>query len=148
MAIELPESPPSWLRELIVAIGEQFRPLGFIGQLGFRYLAPEASENTTKRWLIGVYLVPYELAGGKNDGATVIAGFCFNLHPVIALFSKLETLEWRVPRGYTDGLSGPEVWLEGLFKDLPVQLHIYADCPADESPSLVMDVTTNTLRAK
>jgi hypothetical protein len=148
MAIELPEAPPSWLHELIVAIGEQFRPLGFIGQLGFRYLAPEASANTTKRWLIGVYLVPYELAGGKNDGATVIAGFCFNLHPVIALFSKLETLEWRVPRGYTDGLSGPEVWLEGLFKDLPVQLHIYADCPADESPSLVMDVTTNTLRAK
>jgi hypothetical protein len=148
MSIETPEDAPRWLCDFIKEIGKQFRPLGFIGQLGFRYLAPDAPANTTKRWLIGVYLVPYELAGGKNDGAAVISGFCFNLQKLLTLFSSVETLEWRVPRGYTDGLSGPEVWLEGHVNDLSVQLHIYADCPADELPALVMDVATNTLRAK
>jgi hypothetical protein len=148
MTIEITENLPEWLPGLIAKIGDHFCPLGFIGQLGFRYLAPDAAENATRRWLIGVYLIPYELSGGKNDGASVVAGFCFNLHAVVALFSKVETLEWRVPRGYTDGLAGPEVWLEGYLNDLPIQLHVYADCPADELPSLVMDVATNTLRAK
>lgn len=148
MTIETPADAPEWLCNFIQEIGKQFRPLGFIGQLGFRYLAPDAQDNTTKRWLVGVYLVPYELSGGKNDGAAVISGFCLNLQKLIAIFSTLETLEWRVPRGYTDGLSGPEVWLEGTVNGLLVQLHVYADCPSDELPALVMDVATNTLRAK
>lgn len=148
MAIEFPADLPDWLPGLITKIGDQFRPLGFIAQLGFRYLAPDAKDNATRRWVIGVYLVPYELSGGNHDGAAVVAGFCVNLQALVAIFSKVETLEWRVPRGYTDGLSGPQVWLEGCFNDLPVQLHVYGECPADELPSLVLDVTTNTLRAK
>lgn len=149
MSLELTDNSPTWLRKLIREIGELIRPLGFIGQLGFRYLAPDASGNTTRRWLVGVYLVPTELSGGSKDGAMILPGFGINLLSLVNLFSEITTLEWRVPRGYTDGLAGPEVWLEGVYHGTEsVQLHVYADCPADEFPALVLDVTTNTLRAK
>lgn len=149
MSIEISPAPPPWLTELIRIIGEQFRPLGFIGQLGFRYLQPGVPENSTRRWLIGVYLVPHELSGGKHDGSVVVAGFCFNLQVLLDLFSDITALEWRVPRSYADGFSGPEVWLEGNYMGTkPVQLHIYADSPADEAPSLVLDVGTGVLRPK
>jgi len=149
VAIESPEEQPAWLHDLIRQIAEQVRPLGFIGQLGFRYLSPDAIQNTSQRWLIGVYLIPHELAGGRHDGAAVISGFCFNILKLLDIFSEIKTLEWRVPRSYTDGLAGPEVWLEGLYRGTQqVQLHIYDEPPSDESPDLVLDVTTNTLRAK
>lgn len=149
MALELTEDGPPWLFGLIRSIGALFRPLGFLGQLGFRYLAPDATGNTTQRWLVGVYLVPTELSGGSKDGAMILPGFGINLLAMANLFSSVTTLEWRVPRGYTDGLAGPEVWLEGVYHGTEsVQLHVYADCPADEFPALVLDVTTNTLRAK
>ena len=149
MAIEISPTPPPWLTELVRVLGDQLRPLGFIGQLGFRYLQPGDKENATRRWLIGIYLVPHELSGGKYDGAAVIAGFCFNLRILLDLFSDITVLEWRVPRSYTDGLSGPEVWIEGNYMGTkPVQLHIYADSPSDEKPALVLDVATNVLRVK
>lgn len=149
MGIECSEEAPDWLCSLIRQIGQQFRPLGFIGQLGFRYLAPNASGNRSQRWLIGVYLIPTELSGGTQDGAAMLPGFVIDLVSLAGLFSDLTTLEWKVPRGYTDGLVGPEVWLEGVYRGMEsVQLHIYADCPSDEFPALVLDVTTDVLRAK
>lgn len=130
-------------------VSKQIIPLGFIGQLGFRYLAPHVSQNYSDRWLIAVYLVPHEIAGGRYDGAAVVSGFCFNILGLFSLFSRVSTLEWRVPRGYTNGLAGPEVWLEGLYNGTQrIQLHIYAEPPSDEAPTIVLDVTTNTLRAK
>lgn len=149
MGIECPTDHPEWVKDLIREVADEIRPLGFIGQIGFRYLPPNVPQNTLKHWVIGVYLVPHELSGGRQDGAAAVSGFCLNILKVIALFSELLTLEWRVPRGYTDGLAGPEVWLEGLYRGTQrVQLHIYADPPSDEAPALVLDVATNTLRAK
>lgn len=149
MGIECPEKHPDWIQELVQRISEQLRPLGFIGQIGFRYLRPNADQNTTGRWLLGIYLIPYELTGGQHDGAAAVSGFCLNIRDLLSIFSEVTTLEWRVPRSYTDGLAGPEVWLEGLYRGSEaVQLHVYADPPSDEAPALVLDVTTNTLRAK
>jgi hypothetical protein len=149
MGIECPADHPEWVQDLMQAVADNVRPLGFIGQFGFRYLPPDVPENRTQRWLIGIYLVPHELTGGSNDGAAVVSGFCLNIHALLSLFSIVSTLEWRVPRRYTDGLTGPEVWLEGLYRGTQsVQLHIYAEPPSDEAPALVLDVTTNILRAK
>lgn len=152
MGIERAETAPTWLETLIYSVGNLLRPLGFIGELGFRFLSPEAKANTTKRWLIAVYIIPHELSGGKDDGASVMSGFCVNLLALNSIFLEISTLEWRVPRSYTDGLAGPEVWLEGTYAGAPeckqIQLHVYAEPPADESPALVLDVTTNTLRTK
>jgi len=149
MGIVSPEKTPEWIEELIQSISSDLKPSGLIGQLGFRYLPPDAPMNSTQRWLIGVYLVPYELSGGRYDGAEAVAGFSMNIKGLLSLFSDVLTLEWKVPRGYTDGLSGPEVWLEGTYRQSKkVQLHIYADPPLDEVPDLVLDVTTNELRVK
>ncbi len=149
MALESPVAVPDWIQNLIQDIGDRFHPLGFIGQLGFRYLPPDSPQNTAQRWLIGVYLVPYELSGGQQDGGVAVAGFAFDLLPLLTIFSGITTLEWRVPRGYTDGLSGPELWLEGQYRGTEsVQLHVYAECPADELPTLVLDVVTGVLRVK
>jgi hypothetical protein len=149
MGIETAENVPAWIQQLVRDIGEQLHPLGFMGQLGFRYLPPDAQANITQRWVIGIYPVPYELSGGKRDGVVVVAGFCLDLLKTMSQFSDITTLEWRVPRRYTDGLSGPEFWLEGRYQNKElVQLHVYADCPADELPTLVLDVVTGTLRVK
>jgi hypothetical protein len=149
MAIEFTFDTPTWLGELIRNVGDLINPMGFIGQLGFRYLSPEAEKNNTKRWLIGIYIVPHELVGGKQDGASSVSGFCLDLSKLLALFDDITLLEWRVPRRYSDGLSGPEIWLEGYYMGKnPVQLHIYADSPADEKPELTLDVSTNVLRVK
>ena len=149
MPIEAPVPMPDWTHSLIQDLGKQFKPLGFLGQMGFRCLDIDAPQNTTQRWLIGVYLVPYELAGGSQDGLDIVAGFRFDVAALLTIFSEVTTLEWRVPRSYTDGLSGPELWLEGLYQGTePIQLHIYAECPADESSSMVLDVATGALRAK
>jgi hypothetical protein len=149
MPIENPTDHPEWMQALMRELSGTIRPLGFIGQLGFRYLAPESAQNATQRWLLGVYLVPHELSGGRHDGAAAVSGFCLDIHTLITLFSAVSTLEWRVPRRYTNGLAGPEVWLEGLYCGTQrVQLHIYAEPPSDEAPDLVLDVVTNTLRAK
>jgi len=149
MAIEFKFDLPTWLNDLIRTVADLISPMGFIGQLGFRYLPPEAEKNTTKRWLIAVYIVPHELIGGKNDGAKTVSGFCLSLKKLLDLFDDITLLEWRVPRSYSDGLAGPEIWLEGYYMGTnPVQLHIYADSPADENPELTLDVSTNILRVK
>jgi hypothetical protein len=67
MGIETAENVPGWIQQLVRDIGEQLHPLGFMGQLGFRYLPPAAQANITHRWVIGIYPVPYELSGGKRD---------------------------------------------------------------------------------
>jgi hypothetical protein len=149
MGIECPADHPEWVKDLTRVVADSVRPLGFIGQFGFRYLPPNDPQNQTQRWLIGIYLIPHELSGGSCDGATVVSGFCLNMQALLKIFSEVSTLEWRVPRRYTDGLAGPEVWLEGLYRGTqPVQLHVYAEPPSDEDPALVLDVATNTLRAK
>lgn len=149
MGIEMPEGHPEWIGDIVRVVGDSMQPLGVLGQLGFRYLEPTAEINHTGRWLIAIYCVPTELSGGPKDGASVLPGFCLNLRPVLALFSDLVTVEWRVPRSYTDGLAGPEVWIEGSYRGAEaVQLHIYADCPSDEMAALVWDVVTDTLRVK
>ena len=149
MGIEYPEKSPQWINDLVREVADRFQPLGFIGQIGFRYLDPDAPENSTHCWLIGVYLVPHELSGGQHDGAAVVAGFCLNINGILSLFSNVRTLEWRAPRRYTGGLAGPEVWLEGVYRESEkVQLHIYSEPPDEEMPALVLDVTTNVLRAK
>jgi len=152
VGIERADDTPEWLEKLVCQLGALLKPMGFIGELGFRYLSPESAANTTKCWLVAVYIVPHELSGGKHDGAAVMSGFCINLLSLNSVFLETSTLEWRVPKSYTDGLAGPEVWLEGQYDDgcelKRVQLHVYAEPPSDESPALVLDVTTNTLRAK
>lgn len=155
MGIKKSEDCPSWLVGLIKEVSNLIQPLGFIGQIGFRYLSPDVPKNNTNRWVIAVYLVPHELSGGKQDGSSVVSGFCFDLQKLSEFFYEVSTLEWKVPRGYTDGLDGPEVWLEGTYAigvapdhEKPVQLHIYSEPPADEAPAIVLDVNTNSLRAK
>jgi len=150
MGIEKPKKTIKWLEELVTKVSNLILPLGFIGQLGFRYLEPLTNHNPVNRWIVWLYLVPHELSGGRHDGAAVVSGFCLDLKQLLTLFSEVRTLEWKVTRGYTDGLAGPEVWLEGelLENDVPVQLHFFSEPPLDEHPDLVLDVHTNTLRAK
>ena len=95
MGIETAENVPAWIQQLVRDIGEQLHPLGFMGQLGFRYLPPDAQANITQRWVIGIYPVPYELSGGKRDGVVVVAGFCLDLLKTMSQFSDITTLEWR-----------------------------------------------------
>ena len=156
MGIECPEDTPSWLIKLFKDVGNLVIPLGFIGDLGFRYLSPDDPANTTKRWLLALYLVPHELAGGKHDGSAAVAGFSLSITELSKLFLEVSSVTWRVPRFYTDGLTGPEVWLEGVYNAgsseetwLPaVQLHIYSEPPNDEKPSVILNTQTNTLTRK
>jgi len=149
MAIKSTAEHPSWIIELVRRVSKLITPLGVIGQLGFRYLPTDDSKNITGRWLIGIYLVPLELSGGRADGATTVAGFRLDALGLTRLLSDVSTLEWRVPRSYNNGLAGPELWLEGVYQEThAVQLHVYSEPPLDESPDLVLDVTTNTPRAK
>ena len=150
MGIEKSKGTEKWLQKFITKVCDSIAPLGFIGQLRFRYLEPRTHHNHSDRWVIWVYLVPHELSGGRHDGAAVVSGFCLNLQQLLTLFSKVTTLEWKVTRGYTDGLAGPEVWLEGelLEENVPVQFHFFSEPPSDELPDLILDVHTNTLRAK
>lgn len=149
MGIELPSSgAPVWLQDLIRKVGDLLKPLGFLGQLGFRYLEPAAENNYAGRWVIAVYLVPHELLGGKQDGHAAISGFCFDVLKFVEFFSSVSALEWHVPREYTDGLTGPELWLEGIYETYPVQFHFYSESPSDELPSLVFDVVTRTAKPK
>lgn len=151
MGIECQEATPVWLENLFQGVGNLVIPLGFIGELGFRYLEPDNPANTTQRWLLAVYLIPHELAGGKHDGSSVVAGFSLSITEVSKLFN-VSSVVWNVPRAYTDGLAGPEVWLEGVYDSghgcFPVQLHIYSDPPKDEKPSVVLNTHTNTLTQK
>lgn len=156
VGIESQEGLPEWLRELFERVGTLVTPLGFIGELGFRYLEPDNPANTTNRWLLAAYLVPHELAGGKHDGSSVVAGFSLSLTELSKLFLNVTSVVWKVPRAYTDGLAGPEIWLEGVYNAgtqekewLPaVQLHIYSDPPSDEKPAVVLNTYTNTLTQK
>ena len=52
MGIESSEECPKWLLDFVSKISSLLNPLGFIGQLGFRYLSPDADKNKTKRWLL------------------------------------------------------------------------------------------------
>lgn len=45
MAIEFKFDSPVWLNELIRTVADLINPMGFIGQLGFRYLPPEAEKK-------------------------------------------------------------------------------------------------------
>jgi hypothetical protein len=153
VGIKCQEETPEWLIKLFQDVGGLITPLGFIGELGFRYLSPADPANTTTRWLLAAYLIPHELAGGKHDGSSVVAGFSLSITELSKLFVEVSSVTWRVPRFYTDGLSGPEVWLEGAYEgekaDLMfVQLHIYSDPPHDETPAVVLNTHTNTITQK
>lgn len=152
MGIECQEEMPEWLIKLFQEVGSLITPLGFISELGFRCLSPANPANTTSRWLLAAYLIPHELAGGKHDGSAVVAGFSLSITELSKLFVDVSSVTWRVPRSYTDGLAGPEVWLEGAYDGgeqvLAVQLHIYSDPPHDETPAVVLNTHTNTITQK
>ena len=152
VGIECNEDTPSWLIRLFKEAGNLVIPLGFIGDLGFRYLSPNDPANTTQRWLLALYLIPHELAGGKHDGSSVVAGFSLSITELSKLFIEVSSVVWRVPRFYTDGLAGPEVWLEGVYDSgeecVAVQLHLYSEPPNDEKPSVILNTHTNTISKK
>ena len=54
MGIKQPEKAPEWLEGLVRKLGTLLKPLGFIGELGVRYLSPTAEANTTSCWLVAV----------------------------------------------------------------------------------------------
>ncbi len=149
MGISRAAEDPEWLRNLISDVAECYVPLGFLSELGYRYLEKSEPKNKTGKFVIATYVTPYELSGGQHDGARALSSFAFDVSKLLSFFSNIETLEWQVHRGYTDGLSGPEICIEGDYNGKhPVQLHLYADPPEDEAPSLVLDTTTNSLRTK
>lgn len=149
MGIERSQSCPAWVKSFVEELAKLIQPRSFMGQLGFRYLDPLDEKNTTRRWLIAIYAVPHEVAGGKHDGSSVVADFTFDVLKLLKLFSEVSTLEWKVNHCYTDGLDGPEVWLEGVYRSgEKVRVHVYSDPPADESPTVIFDVRTSKSRFK
>lgn len=140
---------PEWLRGFIGEIVAFITPFSFIGEIGFCYLDPENKENNTNRWVIASYLLPYELAGGQKDGAHVLPEFSLDVSGLLQKFSKVLAVEWKVRRNYLDGLEGPEIVIEGTYKnDKNVQFHFYADPPSGEKPLVVFDIKTLTSRPK
>ncbi len=149
MGIKFSNECPAWLKALMENVVGLITPLDFVGELGFCYLNPEDKSNNTGKWVIAVYVLAYEVAGGGRDGANLLPEFSIDMLGLYGSFSAVSSFEWRVKRNYLDGLEGPEVYVEGSCKSgQEVQFHFYSDPPEGEKPSIVLDSTTSVPRFK
>ena len=140
---------PVWLTDFVESLINLITPSTFIGEIGFCYLSPEKEKNKTNRWVIAVYLLPYELSGGGKDGAHVLPEFSLDLSAFLKKFSKVDAISWKVTRNFEDGFDGPKLLVEGVYqKTKKLQFHFYTNPPASEKPSVVFDVKTMECRPK
>ena len=148
MGIEVSKEFPDWLKEFVKSVSAYISPISFGCQLWFRYLSPDDDINRSTRWLLAIYLLPNEISGGRYDGSLALPDFTLDVMKLQELFSEISVLRWKVTRAYNDGLDGPEFWLEGIFNDKRISLHIYSIPPADELSEFVLDASTGNVRAK
>ncbi|NOX52898.1 MAG: hypothetical protein GXP27_00355 [Planctomycetes bacterium] len=79
---------PPWLIRFIEEAAQLFEPFHDIGRVGFD------CSLVDDEWVVGIYLGGTEIVGGRLDGKTVFANFCFDLAELIRRFDKVHELKW------------------------------------------------------
>ena len=79
---------PQWLTRFVTSVAELFEPLTDIGRVGYDCQADELG------WLVTMYLGTTEIIGGPKDGQIEHASFKIDLSRIVALFRRLDRLEW------------------------------------------------------
>lgn len=139
---------PSWLSDFCSVLSNEIWPIDTVGQLGYRWLHPDAPVNTSGRWVLGVYACPTEISGGVDDGDLFNPGFGVNLSEIINRFDFVEDVRWVCPTKFNSGLEGPRIHIEGVLTDHKLRLQIFAVAPSDEEASIVLDALTGKSRPK
>ena len=131
---------PSWLKALVDDLTECVVPLGFLGQLGYRYWEPDDPANAADAWQVVVYPTPNEVRGSDaNDGAVFVSGFRLDVGRIIAMFNATEELVWASPANFSRNLDGPEISLKGRYTTKKVWLRFFSLPPQDEPPAFAVD---------
>lgn len=139
---------PDWLQTFMDDIVLPcVTPLGFIGQIGYRYWTPDDTKNPSCSWLIAAYPVPNELRGShKNDGVTYVSGFRFNVTSLLDAFSGIEELVWNSPTVYVGNMDGPELSLRGMYGARPLWLRFFHIPPTDEKAGFAVNPQTSEVK--
>jgi len=131
---------PRWLVVLVDKVLDAITPYGVMGPLSYWWWEPCSVGNVGDDWVVAVFPTPNELSGGPDDGELATPGFKIDITSVTSSFSSIPEVSWNTPEVYDLELDGPEVGIKGEFMDRQVWLRIFSAPPADESPSLVVDV--------
>lgn len=141
---------PEWIRTLVNdVLLAAFEPLGFIGQLGYRWWEPDNVYNTFAGWQIAVFPTPNEICGSHEcDGRLSVNGFSLNIGSILNVFSSIKSVVWNAPTEYNGDLDGPELHVQGLFAGKHVWLRVFNIPPSDEPPSYCIDPAQGTVWKK
>lgn len=82
-----------------------------------------------KTWEITIFASLTEVVGGQRDGLRFPCHFVLDVAGVVALFSKVDSVEWQIlPEGTEDEI-GAHVAVEGTYQGEHVLLRIPAEAP-------------------
>ena len=79
---------PLWLKHLIEQVAVLFEPLRDVTRAGYDCRLDEHG------WLLRMYLGTTEIIGGPKDGQIEHASFRMDLQQLLALFERVDRLEW------------------------------------------------------
>jgi hypothetical protein len=123
--------PAAWLDALVEDVADHVTADGATGPLGVRYSEVDGISAVL------IYLPPFELLGGANDGEIVAPGFFLDLEGLRSLFDRVDDFSWQaLGLTYDDG---PHVSIEGVYQGREVFLQVQAYAPEDEDPGMKSD---------
>jgi len=136
---------PPWLSYLVNdVLLECITPLGFIGQIGYRYWGPDEPGNPSQLWVIAAYPTANVIRGAHaQDGAVFVSGFQFDIGKLFLALTDLKEITWNNPTTYTGALDGPELSLKGEFMGKQLWLRFFNVPPPDEAPAFAVNPQTS-----
>lgn len=136
---------PQWLVTFMDAVViDCVSPMGFMGQLGYRYWPPDDANNPSSAWLVAVYPTPNEVRGqNRMDGAVFVSGFSLDVGKLIAAMGNVSDVVWNMPAKYNNDLDGPEISVRGTFAGKHVWLRFFHLPPPDEPPAFAVNPLTS-----
>ena len=132
---------PPWLVRFIEAAAQLFEPFDSVGRVGFD------CSLLDDEWVVGIYLGGTEIVGGRLDGKTLFANFCFDLAELIRRFDEIQELRWTalpepLELAEPDGKPGEPgrersyVTITGTVEGHSVRLSIFSIPPDAVQPAL------------
>ena len=134
---------PSWVEDLVRCT---MRSLALDAASGvWNYLVEEPSELHPE-WQVDVYPTPYQIEGGRDDGAEEVGGFDLDVGRLLKAFDRPPYVLWVSPSDYEEPKDGPRLAIEGNYRCNPVLLRVYVFPCIDVEATKIYNILTTEIR--
>ena len=134
---------PGWITDLVRCT---MRSLSLDAASGVWNYLFEPPIEPHGEWGVDVYPTPYQVEGGREDGAEEVGGFDLDVGRLLKAFDRPPYVLWVVPSDYDDPEDGPRLTIEGVYRTHAVILRVYVFPCIDVEATKIYNPHTDEIR--